>query len=179
MQTACCGTGQALCSLYNRSRASEIDRGGRVTLPRIIHLFMCVACCWRINYLWTTLHYMLPQRTPDHQDLSRFSWRTCDWFWITPRLPGGARGRTEIRRLLRHLWISTLTFLMPLQCSFHVFELFLFEVYRPSVTTHYKNKMRSLLYNIKSGRNDYCLPRNPVNVTQEKRARGGGLGGAI
>lgn len=140
--------------------------------------------CWRVwpaaeGLITPRRRYVPPQRTPDHRDLSRFSWRTCDRFWITPRLPRGARGRAEKRRLLRHLWISTLTFPLPLQCSFHALELSLFWVYRPSMTTHCKNKTCGLLNNIKSGRNDYCPPRNPVNVSQEKWASSGGLGRGI
>lgn len=91
-------------------------------------------------------HYVPPQRTPDHRHLSRFSWRTCDRFWITPWLPGGARGHAVIRR-------AALA-----SVDLHIDIL-------PSVTTHCKNKMHGLLNNIKSGLNNYCPPRNPANVS--------------
>lgn len=40
--------------------------------------------------------YVSPQCTADHRDLSRFSWRTCVWFWSTiPRLPGKVHAHAD------------------------------------------------------------------------------------
>lgn len=172
MQTARCSTGQALCFLYNRRHASGIGVG-RVTPPCIIHLFTCVTCCWRINYLWTTLRAAAAHaRTSRSEQIFMVEvWLIPNYVEVTQWSPWPRRDKkcASISVDLDNILDATAVLLLHAQAVS-------FRVYRPSVTTHCKHKMCGLLNIIKSGRNDYCPPRNPSNVNHKKLARGGNLG---